>query len=53
MAKVKGNTEIKPYNFVELDNNSVEITMYGNVVQDRPIDFWTGEPVPGLFIVLN
>lgn len=53
MAKVKGSTEIKPYNFVELEDNSVEITMYGNVVQDRPIDFWTGEPVPGLFIVLN
>lgn len=53
MAKVKGSTEIKPYNFVELEDNSVEITMYGNVVQDRPIDFWTGEPVPGLFIVLG
>lgn len=53
MAKVKGSTEIKPYNFVELEDNSVEITMYGNVVQDRPLDFWTGEPIPGLFIVLN
>lgn len=53
MAKVKGSTEIKPYNFVELEDNSVEITMYGNVVQDRPLDFWTGEPVPGLFIVLG
>ncbi len=53
MAKVKGNIEIKPYNFVELDDNSVEITMYGNVVQDRPVDFWTGQPIPGLFIVLN
>lgn len=53
MAKVKGSTEIKPYNFVELEDNSVEITMYGNVVQDRPTDFWTGEPIPGLFIVLN
>lgn len=53
MAKVKGSTEIKPYNFVELEDNSVEITMYGNVVQDRPIDFWTGEPIPGLFIVLS
>lgn len=53
MAKVKGSTEIKPYNFVELEDNSVEITMYGNVVQNRPLDFWTGEPVPGLFIVLG
>ena len=53
MDKVKGSAEIKPYNFVELEDNSVEITMYGNVVQDRPIDFWTGEPIPGLFIVLS
>lgn len=27
-----------------------EITLYGDVMSQRPIDWWTGEPVPGLYI---
>ena len=43
---------LKPYNIVVNDeDNSAEINMYGEVVETRPIDWWTGEPIPGNFIV--
>ena len=45
---------IKPYNIVVNEaDNSAEINMYGEVVATRPTDWWTGEPVPGDFIVLD
>lgn len=40
----------KAYNFLEADNNELEINMYGEVVESIPVDWWTGEPVSGLFI---
>ena len=43
---------IKPYNIVvNAATNSAEINMYGEVVATRPVDWWTGQPVPGDFIV--
>ena len=43
---------LKPYNIVVNDeDNSAEINMYGEVVETRPIDWWTGEPIPGNFII--
>lgn len=30
-----------------------EVNLYGEVVQETPIDWWTGEPVDGLYISLN
>ena len=43
---------LKPYNIVLNDeDNSAEINMYGEVVETRPTDFWTGEPIPGNFIM--
>jgi ATP-dependent protease ClpP protease subunit len=35
------------------DGNSAEITMYGEIVESQPIDWWTGEPVEGQFIVCD
>lgn len=35
---------------VNEEDNSAEINMYGEVVATRPIDWWTGEPIPGNFI---
>lgn len=32
-------------------DSSAEIKMYGQVVKERPIDYWTGEPVDGDFII--
>ncbi len=40
----------KAYNFVEKDNDELEINMYGEVVESIPVDFWTGEPVNGMYI---
>lgn len=47
-----GGVDIKPYNFVEPDENSLEVNMYGQVVETRPVDWWSGEPIKGLYIVL-
>lgn len=32
------------------DDDSAEITMYGDVCSSQPIDWWTGEPEPGMYI---
>ena len=45
--------DMKPYNIATLeDEDSVEVNMYGEVVSEKPIDWWTGEPIEGLFIIL-
>ena len=33
------------------EGNHAEITMYGQIVERRPTDWWTGEPIDGNFIV--
>ena len=44
-------TPLMPYNIVvNEEENSAEINMYGEVVQTRPVDWWTGNPIPGNFI---
>lgn len=51
MPNIPKNVFSKPYNIVrnELDN-SAEINMYGEVVDTRPVNWWTGEPIHGNFI---
>lgn len=45
--------DMKPYNIVTLeDEDSVEVNMYGEVVSEKPTDWWTGEPIEGMFIIL-
>ena len=45
---------LKPYNIVVNEaDNSAEINMYGEVVEQHPVDWWTGEPVPGNFIAVD
>ncbi len=41
---------MKCYNLVKKPDHSAELTMYGEVVDTRPVDWWTGEPVDGDFI---
>lgn len=51
MPKPKNKTILKPYNIViDEGDNSARIDMYGEVVAARPVDWWTGEPIPGNFI---
>lgn len=38
------------YAMASVDGLSAEITMYGEIVERRPINWWTGEPVEGEFI---
>lgn len=40
----------KFWNIVEINDDEAEITMYGEVVSRRPTDWWTGEPLDGLYI---
>lgn len=44
---------LKPYNIVHDGEDGVTIDMYGEVMETRPIDFWTGKPIEGNFILLD
>lgn len=41
----------KCYNMASVDGRHAEITMYGEVVERRPVDWWTGKEIEGNFIV--
>jgi ATP-dependent protease ClpP protease subunit len=41
------------YAMAMMKNDEAEITMYGEIVESRPIDWWTGEEIPGDFIIQN
>ena len=43
----------KVYSMATTDGNSAEIVMYGDIYEQRPIDWWTDEPVEGQFILLS
>ena len=51
--KMTSRATVKPYNIVFTTPTEAEINMYGEVVEDVPIDWWTGLPVDGLFIALD
>ena len=38
------------WNMAEVDGDTAEITMYGDVVSAQPVDWWTGEPLAGQYI---
>lgn len=46
-------TKNKPYTIAMVGDNDAEISMYGEVVEKHPVDWWTGEPIPGNFIALD
>lgn len=46
-------TLLKPYTIAMVGDNDAEISMYGEVVEKHPTDWWTGEPIPGNFIALD
>ena len=33
------------------DGQNADITMYGQIVETQPIDWWTDEPIPGQYII--
>ena len=42
-----------PYTINMVGLNDAEINLYGEVVDEHPVDWWTGEPIPGNFIALD
>lgn len=51
--KMKVNIKKPVYAMASTDGQSAEITMYGDIYESRPVDWWTGEPVEGQFILLS
>lgn len=45
------NIQRECYAMASANGTSAEITMYGQIVERRPIDWWTGEPIEGNFII--
>lgn len=38
------------WNMASVSDDEGEITLYGDVMSQQPVDWWTGEPEPGLYI---
>lgn len=49
------NVNIKKsvYALATVEGNRAELTMYGDIYEKRPVDWWTDEPVEGDFILLD
>lgn len=45
-----GTQTMKFWNIASTGDDSGEILLYGDVVSRQPVDWWTGEPEPGLYI---
>lgn len=41
------------YALASRDGATAELTMYGDIYESRPVDWWTDEPVEGEFIILD
>lgn len=48
---MEAQTDLHAYCLAVQENNTAEITMYGNIVEQQPRDWWTDEPLPGNYIV--
>ena len=53
MNVARATMKMMPYTIMKADEENVEVDLYGEVVEDVPIDWWTGEKVEGLFIELK
>lgn len=42
-----------PYTIAMVGENEATLNLYGEVVETRPIDWWTGEPLPGNYIAVD
>lgn len=49
--KVNVNIKRDFYTMATTDGENAEITMYGEIVEQQPIDWWSGEPIDGQYIV--
>lgn len=51
----KQTAEIRPFfNVVaETEEDPAEVTLFGDVVESTPTDWWTGQPIDGMYIALD
>ena len=47
------NITKKTYALASVDGVSAELTLYGDIYESQPINWWTGEPEPGEYILLD
>lgn len=47
------NIKKSVYTLATIDGAHAELTMYGDIYERRPVDWWTDEPVEGDFILLD
>lgn len=47
------NIQRNVYTMATTDGNTAEIVMYGDIYEQQPIDWWTGKPIEGQFILLS
>lgn len=40
-----------PYVMEMADGENAELTMYGEIVESQPVDWWTGAPIEGSYII--
>ena len=43
----------KTYALASVDGLNAELTLYGDIYESQPVDWWTGEPLPGEYITLD
>lgn len=41
------------YTMATTDGTSAEIVMYGDIYEQQPVDWWSGKPIEGQFILLS
>ncbi len=50
MIQTPNKTPTKFWNVANFDGINAEITMYGEICDKQPVDWWTGEALPGEYI---
>lgn len=49
-AEAAAGSAARCWNIASVSDDEGEIVLYGDIVSQQPVDWWTGEPEPGLFI---
>lgn len=53
IKNVSVNIKKPVYSMATTDGQTAEIVMYGDIYESQPVDWWTGEPIEGQFILLS
>ena len=47
------NIQRSVYTMATTDGATAEVTMYGDIYEEQPVDWWTGKPIEGQYILLS